>query len=116
MSLPIYARFQKRPPLRERIVAAPHIETVRLGMKDCVTYGSCQRLSGLPFALGGKTGTAQWSAKHEPHAWFTSFAPWENPEIVVTVLIEEGGGGTSTALPVAEDFYRWWWGYRGRGE
>jgi len=107
---------QKRPPLRERIVAAPHIETVRLGMKDCVTYGSCQRLSGLPFALGGKTGTAQWSAKHEPHAWFTSFAPWENPEIVVTVLIEEGGGGTSTALPVAEDFYRWWWGYRGRGE
>ena len=106
---------QERTPLRERIVAPLHIETVRLGMKDCVTYGSCRRLSTLPFALGGKTGTAQWSAKYEPHAWFTSFAPWENPEITITVLIEEGGGGTSTALPVAEEFYRWWWGYRQKG-
>ena len=66
--------------------------------------------------VGGKTGTAQVVAmekfkevdeedvayKHRDHAWFTSFAPAENPEIAVTVLVEHGGHGGSAAAPVAK--------------
>ena len=40
--------------------------------------------------------------KHRDHAWFTSFAPAENPEIAVTVLVEHGGHGGSAAAPIAK--------------
>lgn len=98
-------------PIRNAVVPNEHLEVVRLGMRDCVLVGSCHALASLPFASAGKTGTAQWSAGRETHAWFTSFAPFERPEIVVTVLVEEGGEGGISAEPIAKNFYRWWWSY-----
>lgn len=89
-----------------------NVEIVRLGMKDCTDYGSCWDLRGLPFSSGGKTGTAQWSNTKSTHAWFTSFAPFDNPEIVVTILVEEGGEGSEVAEPIAGEFYRWWAQYK----
>ncbi len=83
-------------------------QVVREGMREGVTYGSGRALSTLPFAVAGKTGTAQWSSKGVTHAWFTSFAPYEHPEIVVTVLLEEGGEGSSVAVPVARDVLLAW--------
>lgn len=54
--------------------------------------------------VGCKTGTAESHAKSgKPHAWFTVFAPYENPEIVVTVLVEEGGQGSDVAAPIAKE-------------
>ena len=94
-------------------ISQDNLETVRLGMKDCVDYGSCRRLSSLPIATAGKTGTAQWAKNYAPHAWYTSFAPFNNPSIVLTVLVEEGESGFATALPVAEEFYKWWGSQRG---
>lgn len=99
--------------LREQVVGREHIHTVQLGMHDCVTSGSCHRLTQLPFSSAGKTGTAQWNNTKDNHAWFTSYAPFENPEIVVTVLIEEGGEGGIISVPIAYEFYRWWSQYRG---
>jgi cell division protein FtsI/penicillin-binding protein 2 len=81
-------------------------------MRDCVVYGSCQRLGGLPFAVAGKTGTAQWNNNKPNHAWFTSFAPFNKPEIVVTILVEEGGEGSAISAPIAYEFYKWWWYHR----
>ncbi len=89
-------------------ISPENLAIVRQGMKDCVSYGSCQMMKNLPFASGGKTGTAQWSATKENHAWFTSFAPFVNPKIVVTVLIEEGIEGSVVAEPIARDFLAWW--------
>ncbi|PIY93194.1 MAG: penicillin-binding protein 2 [Candidatus Magasanikbacteria bacterium CG_4_10_14_0_8_um_filter_32_14] len=98
----------KSEVLNQNFIDPANINTVRLGMKDCVSYGSCHRLSTLPFTSAGKTGTAQWSKTKDTHAWFTSFAPFENPEIVVTILIEEGGEGGINVEPIADAFYRWW--------
>jgi penicillin-binding protein 2 len=84
-------------------------ETVRGGMRDCVVVGSCRALSDLPFPAAGKTGTAQTTDEKNTHAWFTSFAPFEQPEIVVSVLIEEGGEGSSFAVPVAKRVLQEWW-------
>jgi penicillin-binding protein 2 len=89
-------------------VSSKNLAVVRQGMKDCVSYGSCQLMRTLPFASGGKTGTAQWNSAKENHAWFTSFAPFNNPKIVVTVLIEEGVEGSAAAEPIARDFLSWW--------
>ena len=51
-------------------------------------------------SLGVGTGTAE-VASGEPDAWFAGFAPAEDPQIVVAVLIENGGTGGSVAAPAA---------------
>lgn len=59
--------------------------------------------SGAPagIAIGGKTGTAQLGGTLTPHAWFTAFAPADDPQVVVTVLVENGGLGGTVAAPIA---------------
>lgn len=60
-----------------------------------------------PIQTACKTGTAESHAKSDsPHAWITVFAPYENPEIALTVLIEEGGQGSDVAGPVARDLLK----------
>ncbi|MBN1168482.1 penicillin-binding protein 2, partial [Candidatus Woesebacteria bacterium] len=55
-----------------------------------------------------KTGTAETGGENDPHAWFTFFAPVEEPEIVVTVLVENGGEGSKVAGPIAREIYDTW--------
>jgi penicillin-binding protein 2 len=66
--------------------------------------GAAARIPGLDVA--GKTGTAQMIAnskaeKGQDHAWFASFAPLKDPEVVVVVLVERGGKGGQVAAPIA---------------
>ena len=54
-----------------------------------------------------KTGTAESQSKETPpHAWFTVFAPYDNPEIALTVLVEEGGQGSDVAAPIAKEILK----------
>lgn len=94
--------------LRSGIVDQPHVEAVRAGLRKAVSDGSARRLSLLPVSAAGKTGTAQWSTTKNPHAWFTGWAPYENPAVLVTVLIEEGGEGSTSATRVAYDIFSWY--------
>ncbi|MDZ4285221.1 MAG: penicillin-binding transpeptidase domain-containing protein, partial [Patescibacteria group bacterium] len=87
---------------KEEYLAVP-----RQGMRHSVLEGSSQLLNDLPIAVAGKTGTAQ-TGRGTMHAWFTSFAPYENPEIVLTVVVEEGGEGNAVAVPIAKDIYKWY--------
>ncbi len=100
--------------VREDFIDAYNIHVVREGMRRTVTDGSARSLQSVPTAVAGKTGTAQWSSKNDHHAWFTGFAPFDNPELVITVLIEEGGEGSDTAVPVVREFLTWYFGeYKG---
>ncbi|MEI6532733.1 MAG: penicillin-binding transpeptidase domain-containing protein [Candidatus Roizmanbacteria bacterium] len=56
-----------------------------------------------PIQVGCKTGTAESKPGKQPHAWFTVFAPADNPEIVLTVFVEEGGQGSDVASPIAKN-------------
>lgn len=94
--------------IRDHIMEPRYLATVRQGMYDCTLTGSCRHLSQLPMPIAGKTGTAQWNRTKNTHAWFTSFAPVDNPEIVVTLMIEEGGQGGVNAAPIVRDIYDWW--------
>jgi len=85
--------------LRTNFIDPGHLKTIRQGMRQAVTEGSSRALANLAVAAAGKTGTAQFSGG--THAWFTCFAPYENPEIVITVIVEGGGDGHAAALPVA---------------
>ncbi len=54
----------------------------------------------------GKTGTAQTGGPSTPsHAWFTSYAPRDNPEIAVVVLVETAGQGSEIAAPIARQVH-----------
>ncbi|MCK5320558.1 penicillin-binding protein 2 [Candidatus Parcubacteria bacterium] len=97
-------------PIRKDFIDPYNIHVVRQGMRQTVTLGSARSMQSVPVAVAGKTGTAQWSSKNEHHAWFTGFAPYDNPELVITILIEEGGEGSSAAVPVAMEFLEWYFG------
>lgn len=63
----------------------------------------------FPIETAGKTGTAEYGdPKGKTHAWYTSYAPADDPKIVLTILIEGGGEGSSVAAPVAKEVYRWY--------
>lgn len=94
--------------VRENFIPKGHIETVRRAMKQTVDDGSAKMLQGLKVSSAGKTGTAEHSGSNKNHAWFTVFAPYENPEIVLTVLVEEGIGGESAAVPIAKEVLQWY--------
>lgn len=101
---------QDIPPeiIKSNIADAKNMDIVRRGMREAVLTGSAGALRSLPVSAGAKTGTAQYGTKGLAQAWFTSFAPYDNPEIVLTVLIEGGGEGGIVSVPVAKEVLRWY--------
>lgn len=97
-------------PVRENFIDDYNLKVVREGMRDTVAYGSARSMLIVPVPVAGKTGTAQWSTKKANHAWFTGFAPFDNPEITITILVEEGGEGSTAAVPIAREFLQWYFG------
>jgi penicillin-binding protein 2 len=104
-----------------------HLATVREGMEAAVLYGTSTdaQLTGEKTAgirVAGKTGTAEFycpedERKHglcrlgrplPTHAWFTTFAPIEDPEIALIVYVYNGGEGSQTAIPIAHDILEWY--------
>ena len=95
-------------PIKANIVSAKTIEIVRQGMRQTITDGSARSLQSVPVTVAGKTGTAQWSSTKPAHAWFTGWAPYDKPQVVITILIESGGEGSSTAVPIANEVLTWY--------
>lgn len=105
--------------LPERVLAP-----VRRGLWAVVNApGGTAGASRVPgVEMAGKTGTVQVIAQsagtdssklpfeHRDHAWFASFAPTEDPELVVVVFVEHGGGGSRTAAPIARALYERYFG------
>ena len=103
-----------------------YLNEVRLGMYDVCNSrrGTAYKaMHKLPIKVAGKTGTSQVTSISQStfhrikeselayfkrsHAWFTSYAPYQNPQFVVSIIIEHGGHGGSTAAPIAADIYKW---------
>lgn len=80
-------------------------ETVTEFMRAVVTDGTANSLAGRDYEAAGKTGSAEFDNNKSSHAWFTGFAPYDDPEICVTVLIEGKGMGSSYAVPVARQIF-----------
>ncbi len=74
-------------------------------MIQVVTEGTGSAVRCEGYTAAGKTGSAQFEAGEKTHAWFTGYAPAEDPKIVVTVVVEEGGSGGQTAAPIARSIF-----------
>ncbi len=66
-------------------------------------------MGGFPFAVAGKTGTAERGLGTEDQSWYSVVAPYRDPQVVVTVTVEHGGFGVESAAPIArsilEDYF-----------
>ena len=80
-------------------------DVVMDAMKSVTENGSAARVfRNYPIEMGGKTGTAQVLETKSDNAIFTAFAPFDNPEIVVTCVIEQGANGTDAGYAVRDVF------------
>ncbi len=88
--------------LRKDFLRPEYLSVVREGMRQTVLSGSARSAQSLPFEIAGKTGSAQFGPSKRTHAWFTAFAPYEQPTIALAVIVESGGEGHAAALPVVK--------------
>lgn len=78
-----------------------NLEHIQKGMRLAVTKGSGRFYANIPgVAVAGKTGTSQ-NPHGNNHGWFISYAPYDEPEIAIAVLMENAGFGSVSAAPVA---------------
>ncbi len=94
--------------LAEKIATTTNIRAVQSGLREGVLSGSSRSLQSLPVAAAGKTGTAQFGTAGKTHSWYSAYAPYDNPTIVVAVIVEAGGEGNEAALPVAKEILDWY--------
>ena len=93
---------KKKPEKFGELMSPQEAAVLTEYMTEVVESGTGTKLSGLSYTAAGKTGSAEFSnQKEESHAWFTGFAPVENPQLVVTVIIEGAGSGGDYAVPMA---------------
>lgn len=74
-------------------------------MTAVVENGTAANLSEREYTAAGKTGSAEYNENGDSHAWFTGFAPAENPEICVTIIVEGAGQGGDYAVPIARRIF-----------
>jgi penicillin-binding protein 2 len=130
------ANAAPKPKIQREVgIRKEHLATVREGMRrvihgdigtagrnpDGSTKWVLTNPAGEPEVIvGGKTGTAEIGQPDEngiydrQHAWFTFFAPFEAPEIAVSIIIEDGGEGSAYAVPVADRVLRAFFELTGR--
>lgn len=77
------------------------LQLIRAGLRDVAKDGTAGYIfSGFPVSLAGKTGTAE-NSHGDDHGWFVAYAPFDDPRVVVAVIVEQGGFGSDAAAPIA---------------
>jgi len=94
--------------ISENIISKKNINIIQEGMRQTIVSGTARSLNSLPIEVAGKTGTAQFGSEDKTHAWFVSYAPYENPKIAMVILAEGGGESNSSAVPVTKEIYEWY--------
>jgi len=98
--------------IRENFIKPEYLSIVREGMRQGVSgynspLASSILLNDLPVVAAAKTGTAELGFDHYNN-WITVFAPYNNPKIVITLMIENVKGVQAAVLPVAKEILDWY--------
>lgn len=93
-----------KPEELGRLDVSPDIiALVQDGLRDVTTIGTAASAFGkdFPVKIAGKTGTAE-NSQGKDHGWFLAYGPFDDPNIVVAVLVEQGGFGAQSAVPIGK--------------
>ncbi len=98
--------------LRKDFIDPQNLQVIREGMRMAVTgegapQASAPSLNYLPVKIAIKTGTAETSKPDYYNKWITVFAPYDDPQIVLTIMIESVRDIQPTAIPVAKEVLNW---------
>ena len=102
--------YTYKPEVLDSIDIQPeNLDAVKAGMLALTTgKGSLARyFQDLPVQVGAKTGSAQVNAETESNAVFVCFAPYDDPQIAISLVVEKGGSG-STLASIAADILRYY--------
>ncbi len=101
------------PTVQERGIVAPGVaaeinDAMQLAVQGQVgqSFTAGANVAGLNVA--GKSGTAELDPGTSPHSWFIGFAPADDPQVAIAVLVERSGGGSVKASPIAGELLRAW--------
>ena len=96
--------YDKQPELLSTIeIKDENLEAVKAGMLALTTQGSVsQHFVGLPFQVGAKTGSAQVDGQVEANAVFVCFAPYDDPEVAMALVVQRGGSGSELGAMAAD--------------
>lgn len=100
----------KYEPIVKDIFKKEDLDLVKTGLEQVPKEGgTAWPFFSFTIPTAGKTGTAEFGdPKNRTHAWYTSYAPVDDPKIVVTALVEAGGEGSTVASPIVKDIYTWY--------
>lgn len=95
-----------------RAIKSATAKTVTEYMVSTVKKGTAGRAAVWGMDVAGKTGTAENEKEGKEHAWFVGFAPADNPQIAVAVVLEYNGGtGGGNSAPIASELFNYWINY-----
>ena len=106
------------PEVWQRVLTSGQAREIAVAMQRAVEgplgrqFTTGAQVNGLTVA--GKSGTAELGGTGEPNSWFIGFAPAENPEIVIAIVVEQGGRGSERAAPIGGDLLAAWKAWAGR--
>ena len=87
-------------------ITEPEAQAVKGFMREVCTKGTGRSFRNTSYEVAGKTGTAQYDdVSEDSHSWFVGFAPYDSPEIVISVVLEGGYSGYDSAQEVAKKVF-----------
>ncbi len=86
-----------------RPISKETADKITIMMEKVVESGTGRNAQIQGIKVAGKTGTAELENNKEPHSWFIAFAPSEDPQLAIAVMIENGGSGGKVSAPIARD-------------
>ena len=94
------------PEKYKDLMTSAEASQLKTYMEGVVSYGTGSVLSGQSYSVAGKTGTAEYSmdSSSQNHSWFVGFSNVDNPELVVSVIVEQSDGNTK-AVNVAKSIF-----------
>lgn len=81
--------------------------TLSKALIETVENGTGKKTKFANMKVAAKTGTAE-NPHGDDHAWCVAYAPADNPEIAIAVIVENGGGGGTVSVPVAREIFKYY--------
>ena len=93
------------PTSYKRLMTGNEANLLQKLMQQVVNYGTASALNGRGYTAAGKTGSAEFDENGSSHSWFIGYSNIDDPDIVVSIIVENGGSGSEAAVPIAAQIF-----------